>query len=147
MIRRRGSGLACQAGFTLIELMISLIILAVAILGLASILIGTSKWQALSESQMELVAAGEGKLEELRNVAQAKSADTLQLQAGGSLTANQTDHADSVQSLEGRWIVRRWQVTNGPSSARTVTLRVLSRSDTDRTVSQRDFSTIILFAP
>lgn len=140
--------LASTAGFTLIELMISLIILAIAILGMASVLIGTSEWQARSESQMEFVSAGEGKLEELRNVAARKLyPDTLQLLPGGSLTSNQAYHADSIQTPEGFWVVRRWQVASGPSSARTVTLRVIPREETDRSVIQREFTTIILMAP
>lgn len=136
------------AGFTLIELMISLIILAIAILGMASVLIGTSEWQARSESQMEFVSAGEGKLEELRNVAARKLyPDTLQLLPGGSLTSNEANHADSIQTPEGHWVVRRWQVTSGPASARTVTLRLIPREETDRSIAQREFTTIILMAP
>lgn len=144
---RRPARSGPEAGFSLVELMISLVLLAVALLGMASVLIGTSRWQGRTESHLELMAAGEGKLEDLRTVARSWSADSLQLAPGGSLTANQSYHADSIQSAEGRWILRRWEVTSGPSSARTVNLRVLTMDDTDRTVDQRDFATIILPTP
>lgn len=131
-------------GFTLIELMIAVVILAVAILGMASVLAETSKWQSRSESSVELTSAAEGKLEELRDVALAKAPDTVQLVPGGSKTTPMADHADSLATGEGRWIVRRWEVVAGPGAARTVHLRVVHRDQGERTISARDFSTVVL---
>lgn len=129
--------------------MIAVVVLAVAILGMGSVLAGTSKWQARSESSMEMVAAAESKLDELRDYAAAKSPDTVQLLPGGSLTTDELNHADSVSSAENRMILRRWVVVDGPGTeARTVTLRVFHREPGDgHTSSAKDFTTIILMAP
>ncbi|MDX1622717.1 MAG: type II secretion system protein [Gemmatimonadota bacterium] len=134
-------------GFTLIELMIAIVILALAILGMATVLLGTSQWQERSESALELTTAAEAKLEDFRDYSAARTADTVQLLPGGSLTSSVDDHADSLRSAEGRWILRRWEVTSGPGSARTVALRVAPRNENDHTGAARDFHTIILMAP
>ena len=134
-------------GFTLIEVMIAVVVLAIAILGMGSVMAETSRWQSRSESGLELTSAAEAKLEELRDVASAQTADTVQLAVGGSLTASQDAHADSILSAEGRWLRRRWEVIDGPGAARTLTLRVAHREPGERAISSRDFSTIILMAP
>lgn len=130
-------------GFSLIELLVALTMLAVGILGMASVLIGTSTWQSRSDNQSELFTASQSKFEKLRTAAQTGSADTVQLSVGGSLTSNEANHADSLQTPDGSWVVRRWQVTSGPSTARTITLRVVPRGQDDRVAGERDFSTII----
>lgn len=140
----RASILRAEAGFSLVELLIAIVLLAVGALAMGSVLVATSGWQGLTENHLEVVTAAEGKFEELRTIAVAQSADTVQLLAGGSLTSSQANHADSIQTAEGRWIVRRWQVVDGPSMARSVTIRVLSPNDSERTVSRRDFTSIIL---
>lgn len=138
-----------RAGFTLVEILIAIVILAGAVLGMGSVLIGTSKWQSRSESTMELTSAAEAKLDQLRDFAAAKSPDTLQLLPGGSLTANEENHADSLRTAEGEWVLRRWVVETGPGTeARTVTLRVVPRSPADgHAAGARDFTTIVLIAP
>ena len=141
-------GSAGRAGFTLVEILIAIIILAFAILGMGSVLMGTSKWQSRSENTMELTGAAEAKLDAFRDYAAAKSADTVQLVPGGSLTTNEENHADSIQTADGRWVLRRWVVESGPGTeARTVTLRVEPRDDNDgHTTSAHDFTTIVLMA-
>ena len=138
-----------RAGFTLVEILIAIIILAFAILGMGSVLMGTSKWQSRSESTMELTGAAEAKLDQLRDYAAAKSADTVQLLPGGSLTSNEENHADSLRTAEGKWVLRRWLVESGPGTeARTVTLRVVPRDSADgHSAGARDFTTIVLMAP
>lgn len=138
-----------RAGFTLVEILIAVVILALGILGMGSVLVGTSKWQSRSENTMELTSAAEAKLDELRDYAAGKSPDTVQLLPGGSLTADEENHADSIATAEGKWILRRWLVESGPGTeARTVTLRVVPRDSADgHEASGRDFVTIVLMAP
>jgi Tfp pilus assembly protein PilV len=125
--------------------MIALVILGVALLGLSGILIGTSKWQDRVDSDMELTTLAEAKLERLRNYAVARTADTLQLKTGGSLTTSITNHADTVATLDGVDYVRRWKVEDGPATrARQVTIRITPTDTTGRTILSRDFTTIIL---
>lgn len=144
-----GTAARSRAGFTLVEILIAIIILAFGVLGMGSVLMGTSKWQSRSESTMELTGAAEAKLDQLRDYASAKSPDTVQLLPGGSLTTNEENHADSLLTAEGRWVLRRWVVQSGPGTeARTVTLRVVPRSDADgHAAVARDFTTIVLMGP
>ena len=111
-------------GFTLIEIVVAILVLSTAILGLAGIMAGTSRRHERSVSHAELTAAAESKLEDLRVVAAAGGADTVQLALGGSVVESQPDHADSLRNLQGRWILRRWSVIEGPAKTRQVMVRV-----------------------
>lgn len=135
-----------EAGFTLIELVFSLVILGIGILGMASVLVGTSHRQSRVGSHMDLLAAGESKLEQLRDIAAAGTVDTLQLSVGGSLTTSEAQHADSFTTRDGVVVHRRWQVTDGPAGTRVVTLRVDPQRDDDRTANKWDLATLILMS-
>jgi type IV pilus assembly protein PilV len=111
------------AGFTLIEIIVAMFILTVGVLGMASILAGTSRRHERSVSHGELTAAAESKLEDLRSASALGSADTVELAEGGSLTSSAADHADSLRTGQARWILRRWTVEDGPAGTRAVTVR------------------------
>lgn len=132
-----------HSGFTLIELMISVVILVVGLLGLASAMASMTRHSDLTAARTEMGLLAEAKLEQLRLTAQARMADTVQIMLGGSLTAALANHADSVQG-RGRRYVRRWLVTAGPASTRLVTLRILPLVDERRTPARLDFTTQIL---
>lgn len=112
------------AGFTLIEIIVAMFILSIGVLGMASILAGTSRRHERSVSHADLTAAAESKLEDLRSASALGSADTVELAEGGSLTTSEADHADSLRTPEARWILRRWTVEDGPGGTRAVTVRV-----------------------
>lgn len=114
----RGAG-----GFTLVEIVVALMILSVAVLGLATIMAGTSQRHERAVSHGDLTAAAESKLEDLRGLARA-APDPPELEEGGSLTASVADHADSLRTPHARWILRRWTVEAGPAGTRAVTVRV-----------------------
>jgi prepilin-type N-terminal cleavage/methylation domain-containing protein len=133
-----------EAGFTLIELMLSVIILVVGLLGLASAMASMTRHQDLTASRTEMGLFAEAKLEQLRLTGLARNADTLQLVVGGSLTASQANHADTVAGRGGRRYIRRWTVVTGFSGTRLVTLRVLPQTDDRRTPARLDFTTQIL---
>lgn len=141
---RRRSDAPSSGGFTLTELLVAVIILTIGVLGLAKVLIGSSQRQAQVESHQELLAVAEEKLEELRNIAASGTADTVQLEIGGSLTADVANYADSIQTPEGRWYHRRWQVTAGPAETRSVTLRILAPDPGRTAVDSRDFTSLVL---
>lgn len=141
---RRGPHPRTTAGFTLIELMFALVVLSIAILGMATVLAGTSRWQNRTESHMDLTGALEAKLEQLRDVALAGGPDTTMLVPGGSLTTDVAGHADSVFSPGGRWVRRRWEVVSGPGDARTVTMRGFYSEPGDHRIGAREIVTILL---
>lgn len=107
-------------GFTLVEIVIAILITSIGVLGLASIMAGTSRRHERAVSHGDLTAAAESKFEDLRGSAVD---DPPGLAEGGSLTANTADHADSIRTSHGRWIRRRWQVEAGPAGTRAVTVR------------------------
>ncbi len=107
-------------GFTLVEIVVSLLVLSVAVLGLASIMAGTSRRHERSVNHGDLTAAAESKFEDLRGAARS---GTPELDLGGSLTASQANHADSLRTPDGRWIRLRWKVEAGPAATRAVTVR------------------------
>lgn len=95
---------ARQQGIALIEAMIAAVILAVAILGLTRIQVGTLSDSGLSRVNTQALNAASDKIEELRYF--STQATYLNM-AGGS---------DSV-STPGATLTRTWTVNNCPNSA------------------------------
>jgi prepilin-type N-terminal cleavage/methylation domain-containing protein len=133
---------APQAGFTLVELMIAIIVLVVGVLGLASTMVSMTRYQALGISHADMTALGDHKLEQLRVAATYSTADTMQLVIGGSLTVPTAQHVDTLIE-RGRTYVRLWQVQAGPGGTREVLLRVQPLVDDVRTPAQLNFTTLI----
>lgn len=130
-------------GFTLIELMLSVVILVIGLLGLASAMASVTRYQDLAGTRAEMATLAEAKLEQLRGAGTARTADTVQLVVGGSISSSMAGHADTVMG-RGRQYVRRWAVVQGPASTRRVTLRILPLVDDRRTPARLDFVTQIL---
>ena len=139
---RSGRGRA-SAGFTIVELLIALVVLAVGLLAVGSGMAGVTRRQDLATSRAEMLDLAEAKLEQLRAAAISGTPDTMQLEIGGSTTSPQAAHADTAMG-RGRSYVRLWGVTAGPSDARRVTLRVRPMRDDPRTPAQLDVTTLIL---
>jgi prepilin-type N-terminal cleavage/methylation domain-containing protein len=133
-----------EAGFTLIELMISIIVLSVGLLGLASAMASMTRFQELANARAEMSFIAEGKFEQLRHAASNRTIDTLQLATGGSLVAPSEYHADTTVGRAGRCYARLWQVVPGPGGTRDVTLRIQPLVDEPRTPARLDFKTLIL---
>lgn len=132
-----------ESGFTLIELMLSVLILVFGLLGLASAMASMTRHHDLTGTRTEMGLLAEAKLEQLRGAATAGTADTVQLLVGGSLTVSLPLHADTVTG-RGRRYIRRWSVAAGPASTRLVTMRILPLVDDRRTPARLDFLTHIL---
>lgn len=138
-IRRRTRG-----GFSLPELMISIMILTVGLLALAGTMASMMRFQDLSSNRAEMAALGDSKLEQLRGAGSTRSTDTLQLAVGGSLTAAVAAHTDTVTTLRGRVYFRRWSVAAGPAGSRQVALRVAPQLFDSRTPNNVDVSSIVI---
>jgi prepilin-type N-terminal cleavage/methylation domain-containing protein len=131
-----------EAGFTLVELMLAIIVLAVGVLGLASTMMSMTRFQDLSAAHADMTALGDHKLEQLRVAATYSTADTMQLVVGGSVTVPTLQHVDTLIE-RGRTYIRLWQVQAGPGGTRQVNLRVRPLVDDVRTPAQVDFTTLI----
>ena len=130
-------------GFTIVELLIALLLLAVAILTTAGLMSQTRRMQGLALSRAEQTALAESKFEELRASAVRVSIAPASLSIGGSLTDDVTGKSDETTSAAGRRYRRRWLVAAAPEGSVQVTLRVLPSSSSRHEVSQLEFSTII----
>lgn len=136
--------LAGTEGFSLAELAVAILILTVALVGMAGLMASSSTLQNRTTSRIEMSELAMSRLEELRAAASSATADTVELALGGSLTASQANHADTVTTAKGRQYVRRWLVEAGPAQARQVTLRILPAAQSINTIPWLDFLTYIL---
>ena len=101
-------------GFSLVELVFALMILTIGVLGMASLMTAASRSEMRATARMELTEVVQNKLEQLRAAAAGGTADTVQLNVGGTLGTPVADHVDTTASSAGRWYVRTWEVSNGP---------------------------------
>ena len=131
-----------EAGFTLVELMLGMIVLVIGLLGMASTMASMIRYQDLSAVHADMTALGDHKIEQLRVAATHMTADTMQLVPGGSLTVPTAQHVDTVVE-RGRTFIRLWAVATGPGGARQLNLRVRPQVDDARTPAQLDFTTLI----
>jgi prepilin-type N-terminal cleavage/methylation domain-containing protein len=136
------SALRGSRGFTLVEIIVAMMILSVAVLGMASVLAGTSRRHETSVSHGELTAAAEGKLEELRS--QSAAGIDVELAEGGSLTESQDAHVDSLHTAHGRWVLRRWTVADGPAGTLAVTVRVRPANTARNDHDSIDLSSLVV---
>lgn len=131
-------------GFTLVELMVAIMILAIVLVSMAAVMTGVANLQRQAESRLEMTAVAESKLENLRASATAGTPDTVQLVAGGSLGSFLTNYSDSVVTPQGRFYYRQWLVASGPGDVRDVTLRVTPKQAALGTLSALDLRALIL---
>ncbi len=132
------------SGFSLLELMFALVILTVGLLGMASLMIAVTRSGMIAGTRGELTEVVQNKIEQLRAYAAAGTADTVQLNIGGTLGSPVANHVDTTMSSEGRSYVRTWVVTTGPGGTRTVTVQGEARDRVVFTVPTVDVTTHIL---
>lgn len=135
---------ARRSGFSLVETVVAMLVGTIALIALAGVMVSTSQVQAMSLSRMELTAVGETKLDELRAFSALRSADTVQLAIGGSLTSNVANHAEQITSARGRVYNVRWSVVAGLNGTRDLTLRVAPVSPRPREIPWMDLRTLML---
>jgi prepilin-type N-terminal cleavage/methylation domain-containing protein len=105
-----------DAGFTLVELLISVTILSFGLLSVASLLLTAVTLNSLGKSTNEGLAYARDKMEALK----ALPSDSTQRDVGGSLTSDSTGYFDTVGTFK-----RRWQISTGPVSTKTYTVSVI----------------------
>jgi prepilin-type N-terminal cleavage/methylation domain-containing protein len=133
-----------RAGFTITELIVAVMLLSVGALGMAGMMVTTSARHRLTTAKTEMDTHAISTVEQLRAAAHARTADTVLLAVGGSLSVSQSDHADTIQVTGSRKYVRRWVVQHGPAGTRRLTVRVQPVTRARYVPSSRDFTTLIL---
>lgn len=112
-----------RRGFTQVELLVSLIVFAVGVMGGVTLLGAGYRFQGQSQLETELTVLAEMKIEELRALAGTDLPDTTALVPGGDLESNETGYRDTIE-VEGWIFNRRWRVVAGPAGTREITVRV-----------------------
>jgi Tfp pilus assembly protein PilV len=113
-----------RPGLSLVEVVVALMVGTIALMAMAGVMASTARVHQSSESRMEYLNVGEAKLDQLRSYGTLRTADTVQLTLGGSLTSSMTNKSQQMTSARGRAYAVRWQVASGPNGTRDVTLRV-----------------------
>ena len=133
-----------EAGFTLVELMIAIVVIVVGVLAMSSVTATTIRQQDVTAARTDMAALADNKFEELRGIAGAvaRTADTMQLVPGGNLAANVANYNDAVTE-RGRTYTRRWIVTAGVGGTRDVTIRIIPPAMGPRTPQSKDFFSLI----
>lgn len=108
-------------GFTVVEVLISTVILAFGVLAGVALLGTGYRWQGQAELTTQLTVAAESKIEDLKAAAGSQAPDTVELVVGGDLESREAAHWDTVEE-DGRMIERRWIVEPGPAGALQVTV-------------------------
>ena len=74
-----------EAGFTLVELMIAIVVIVIGVAGMSSVTATTIRQQDVTAARTDMAALADNKFEELRGIAGAvqRTADTVQLVPGG----------------------------------------------------------------
>lgn len=111
-----------KAGFSIVELIVSMTVFSFGVLGSVALLQTGFRWEGRAELATQLTVAAEMKVEELKTLAGTDLPDTVQLELGGSLETDIVNHFDKLE-LDGRKYMRRWWVEAGPSGTRRVTVR------------------------
>jgi prepilin-type N-terminal cleavage/methylation domain-containing protein len=142
---RPRSHVRARDGFTLPELVVSILILTVGLLALASVMGASMGRQRLASSRAEMTIVAEAKLEELRGYGTTPVGNALRnrLNVGGSLTVANANYSDSTVTLGGRWYRRRWTVANDVAGTRRVTVRVVPAVRRDYDLTQLDFTSLV----
>ena len=134
-----------RRGFTLPELMLSVVVLSIGILAMVASMAAMMRLQRLALNRADMVSLADSKLDDLRGAATSQSADTVQLALGGSTVTSMALHADTIVGSSGRTFYRRWAVSAGPfASTRNVQLRISPDIDDRMMPAKVDLYTMIL---
>lgn len=134
----RGTRLTADAGFTLVEVLISTLVLTIGLIGIAALLAVTTQMHLAAREAARSTRLAQAKVDELMKL----DFDTdPEVAVGGNLNANADDHSETP--LGG--VTLRWLVADGPTAdtrvltVRVVNLRAQQRRQTDMTTIIREW--------
>ena len=138
-----------ERGFTLVEAMVSMVILTIGLVALAELLAVTMRLQQLGRNETSAVRLAEDLMDQLRSAYFGEVGTEVgidpRIVVGGSLTANVANYNDTVPGYR-----RRWLVVAGPASAagavpnlRQITVRVIPEVTDRRVASTYELVSII----
>jgi len=108
-----------ERGFTLVEVLISTLVLTVGLVGIAGLLVVTTQAQIGARESARSVRLAQTKMDEIMKLPFADA----RISVGGDLDANVANHNDSP--VDG--ITVRWVVVAGPTDdTRVVNVRVIN---------------------
>lgn len=115
-----------RSGFTLVELAVAMMLIAVALVGSAALTTTSLRYQRGASTRDEMVTLAESKIDELRSYQLAPSGTTswTKLAAGGSLTSSVSGYSDDVTVPGGKTYRRRWEIVSSTAGTRQVTVRI-----------------------
>jgi prepilin-type N-terminal cleavage/methylation domain-containing protein len=106
----------CQAGTSLVEVLVAMVLLAIGAMAVAPVFVSSMKRNAASADVSSLGAAATSRMELLSNV------PAYSLVAGGSLTSNVAGYSDTSDPA----VVVRWQIVDGGGPAGVRTIRTIA---------------------
>jgi prepilin-type N-terminal cleavage/methylation domain-containing protein len=112
-----------SSGFSLVEMVVAVLILSIGVLGMSTVMGTIAASETRATLRIETTEIVQNKLEEIRAIASSRTADTVILAVGGSLTTPQANHVDTTRSAGGRRFIRLWTAAAGPGGSRIVTVR------------------------
>ncbi len=112
-----------RRGFSIVELMVSLVIFAIGVLAGLTLIGAGHRYQGQARLETDMTVLAESKIEELRAVAGTDLPDTVALVPGGDLDSDVPGYYDAA-SLDDWAFRRRWRVEIGPTGTREVVVHV-----------------------
>lgn len=133
--RRRSALLSDNEGFTLVEVLISMVVLTVGLVGIAALLAITTEMHIGAREAARSTRLAQDKFDELMKLDFDSDPEVA---VGGDLDANEDDHFE--QPMTG--VTVRWFVDDGPTDdTRVVTVRVVNEKA--QKYRRTDLTTII----
>jgi prepilin-type N-terminal cleavage/methylation domain-containing protein len=105
-----------QRGFSLIELLVATVVIAICALGVALMILYGTRLGAAARETMITTSLAKARLEQLRVMPQS----ALERQAGGSLSADKPGHFEARGRYKTRWVIAA-----GPAGTQDITVVVL----------------------
>lgn len=130
-----------EAGFTLVEVVIAMLIFTIGILSMAQLMAVTLRMQALGRNQTSAVRLAQDKLDQLMSL-NFDTSPEVQLTGEDSLNSDVENYFDT--DVEG--FTRRWQIDAGPDGnpdLRQITIRVIPDVSDRRTTANYELMSII----
>jgi prepilin-type N-terminal cleavage/methylation domain-containing protein len=105
-----------EDGFTLVEMLIATVVIAVGIVGVAALISYAVRLQSHSREGRIATALARSQVEQLRLLQR----DAPQRLLGGSLDSDEPDHFDDTHD----GFICRWEIVAGPAGTQDVTVQV-----------------------